>query len=66
MRILLMTQFLTIGWTERLNLDIMRQLARHGFRFSVAATLPHAHEWRPQFEAITPDVVTLHPMSAPE
>ena len=66
MRMLLMTQFLSIGGTERLNLDIMRQLARRGFRFSVVATMPYAHEWRPLFEAITPDVVTLHPMIAPE
>jgi Glycosyltransferase len=66
MRILLMTPFLTIGGADRLNLDAVRQLAGRGFRFSVVATLPHAHEWRPLFEAITPDVVTLHPMIAPE
>jgi glycosyltransferase involved in cell wall biosynthesis len=66
MRILLMTSFLTIGGADRLSLDVVRQLAGRGFRFSVVATLPHAHEWRPLFEAITPDVVTLHPMIAPE
>ena len=66
MRILLMTPFLTIGGADRLNLDVVQQLARRGFRFSVVATLPHAHEWRPLFESITPDVVTLHPTIAPE
>ena len=66
MRILLMTPFLTIGGADRLNLDVVQQLTGRGFRFSVVATLPHAHEWRPLFEAITPDVVTLHPMIVPE
>ena len=66
MRMLLMTPFLTIGGADRLNLDVVQQLARRGFRFSVVATLPHVHEWRPLSESITPDVVTLHPMIAPE
>jgi glycosyltransferase involved in cell wall biosynthesis len=66
MRILLMTPFLTIGGADRLNLDVVRQLTGRRFRFSVVATLPHAHEWCPLFESITPDVVTLHPMIAPE
>jgi len=66
MRILLMTPFLTIGGADRLNLDVVRQLTGRGFCFSVVATLPHAHEWRPLFEAITPDVVTLHPIIPPE
>ena len=47
MRILLMTSFLTIGGADRLNLDVVQQLTGRGFRFSVVATLPHAHEWRP-------------------
>ena len=47
MRILLMTPFLTIGGADRLNLDVVRQLTGRRFRFSVVATLPHAHEWRP-------------------
>lgn len=66
MRILLMTPFLTIGGADRLNLDVVRQLTGRGFWFSVVATLPHAHEWRPLFEAITPDVIPLHPTIAPD
>ncbi|MGQ9895911.1 MAG: glycosyltransferase family 4 protein [Roseiflexus sp.] len=66
MRLLLMTPFLTVGGADRLNLDIIRQLADRGFWCSVVATLPHTHEWRPLFEAITPDVVTLYPTIVPE
>lgn len=66
MRILLMVPWLTVGGADRVNLDLIRQLAQRGCRFSVVATLPGTHEWRALFEELTPDVVTLHPTIAPE
>ena len=65
MHILLITPWLTIGGADRVHLDLMRQLTRRGCRFSVVTTLPAKHEWRPLFEELTPDVVTLHPTIAP-
>ncbi|MDW8146913.1 MAG: glycosyltransferase family 4 protein [Roseiflexaceae bacterium] len=66
MRILLVTPWLTIGGVDRINLDLTRQLTRRGYQFSIVATVPGQHEWRPLFEELTPDVVTLHPTVAPE
>ena len=66
MRILLIVPWLTVGGADRVNLALIRQLTQRGFRFSVVATLPGVHEWRLLFEELTPDVVTLHPMIAPE
>lgn len=63
---LLITSSLTIGGADRMHLDLIRQLIRRGYRCSVVATLPGKHEWRMLFEALTPDVVTLHPTIAPE
>ncbi len=66
MRMLLLTSSLTIGGADRMHLDLMRQLIKRGYRFSVVATLPGTHEWRSLFEELTPDVMVLHPTIAPE
>lgn len=66
MNILLIAPWLSVGGADRVNLDLIRQLTQRGCRFSVVATVPGQHEWRPLFEELTPDVVTLHPAIAPE
>ncbi|MCS6842287.1 MAG: glycosyltransferase family 4 protein, partial [Roseiflexus sp.] len=66
MRILLITPWLTIGGADQVNLDLIRQLTKRGYQFSIVATVPGQHEWRPLFEELTPDIVTLYPTVAPE
>ncbi|MDW8234911.1 MAG: glycosyltransferase family 1 protein, partial [Roseiflexaceae bacterium] len=66
MNLLLIAPWLAVGGADRVNLDLIRQLTGRGYRFSIVATVPGQHEWRPLFEELTPDIVTLHPTVAPE
>lgn len=59
MRILLITPYLTVGGADRYNLNLVRLLAARGHTLSVIATLPGAHEWKPLFGSVTPDVTLL-------
>ncbi|MEN9934213.1 MAG: hypothetical protein RLZZ387_792 [Chloroflexota bacterium] len=64
-RVLLLLPHLEVGGADKFNLDLAQQLARRGWRLTIALTLPGAHPWRAHFEAVTPDIVPLHPRVAP-
>jgi glycosyltransferase involved in cell wall biosynthesis len=65
-RAVMLLPFLEIGGADKFNLDLARQLVRrHGWQLTIALTLPSANPWRPLFEALTADIVALHPRVAP-
>ncbi|HEX5226638.1 MAG TPA: glycosyltransferase family 4 protein [Bryobacteraceae bacterium] len=60
-RLLLLAPFLEIGGADKFNLDLIEVLQRdHSYEVAVVATLSSPHRWRERFEALTPDVFTLH------
>ena len=65
-RVVLLLPFLEVGGADKFNLDLAQQLVRRlGWQLTIALTLPSANPWRPLFEAVTPDIVPLHPHVAP-
>lgn len=57
--ILFLVPWMVTGGADRVNLDWIAELTRHGHRVSVCATLQSANEWYPQFARLTPDVFIL-------
>lgn len=68
-RMLFLLPWIVTGGADRVNLDWIRELTRHGYRISVCATLHSRHEWLPELAAITPDIFVLpnflHPTDFP-
>lgn len=59
-RVLVIVPHLVMGGSDKFTLDLVQQLvSNHGFKVTIAATLPATHEWRHLFESLTPDVFTL-------
>jgi glycosyltransferase involved in cell wall biosynthesis len=47
--LLLITPWMAMGGADKLHLDLVTQLARRGWRITLATTLPHSHPWRALF-----------------
>jgi glycosyltransferase involved in cell wall biosynthesis/GT2 family glycosyltransferase len=57
--ILFLVPWMVTGGADRVNLEWIAALIRHGHRVTVCATLQAANEWLPQFARLTPDVFIL-------
>lgn len=57
--LLLIAPWMTLGGADKYNLDLLAQLARHGWSASVATTLDGSHEWYPHYERLTTDLFPL-------
>jgi glycosyltransferase involved in cell wall biosynthesis/GT2 family glycosyltransferase len=65
-RLLMIVPHLELGGADKFNLDLIHSLqADHGFEVTVVATLPDKHQWRHEFESLTPDVFTLNTFLPP-
>lgn len=68
-RILFLIPWMVTGGADRVNLDWIHELTRHGYQVSVCASLRAQHEWMPEFATLTPDVFVLpnflHPTDIP-
>lgn len=64
-RLLLVTQWLTLGGADKFNLDVIRQLAARGWEISLAPTLPGENVWKAEFARHTPDIFPLADFLAP-
>lgn len=59
-RLLLVVPWLTMGGSDRFNLDLVEQLTRRGWEVTVVTTLSSDDRWQSQYLARTPDVFALH------
>jgi glycosyltransferase involved in cell wall biosynthesis len=58
--ILLIGPWLRVGGADKVNLDLLDQLAARGWTATVATTISAEHEWLPLYVKRTPDVFPLH------
>ena len=68
-RALLIAPWMAMGGSDKVNLDLLDQLRRHGWEATVATTLRSDNVWGPLFTKRTPDVFALpnflHPTDYP-
>jgi glycosyltransferase involved in cell wall biosynthesis len=58
--LLLIGPWLRLGGADKVNLDLLDQLARRGWTASVATTIATEHEWLPLYRERTFDIFPLH------
>jgi glycosyltransferase involved in cell wall biosynthesis len=58
--LLLIGPWLRVGGADKVNLDLLDQLADRGWTATVATTISAQHEWLPLYAKRTPDVFPLH------
>jgi glycosyltransferase involved in cell wall biosynthesis len=59
-RLLMILPWLTMGGSDKFNLDLAEHLTRRGWQITIATTVSGDHSWMPQFTRRTPDVFALH------
>jgi len=59
-RILLILPWLTMGGSDKFNLDVVARLCARGFEVSIATTLTGSSSWESEFARYTPDIFHLH------
>lgn len=59
-RLLMILPWLTMGGSDRFNLNLVQQLQTRGWEVTIATTLGGDHSWEPEFAAHTPDIFALH------
>jgi glycosyltransferase involved in cell wall biosynthesis len=59
-RLLMILPWLTMGGSDKFNLDLADHLTRRGWQITIATTLSGDHSWMPLFMRRTPDVFALH------
>jgi len=58
-RVLLIAPWMALGGSDKFNLDLIKQLGRHGYDVSMATTLPDNYPWYEEFARLTPDIFVL-------
>ena len=58
-RLLMLLPWLTMGGSDKFNLDLLQQLTARGWEVSIATTLQGDHPWLPLFARHTPDLFIL-------
>jgi glycosyltransferase involved in cell wall biosynthesis len=58
-RVVLVVPWLTMGGSDKFNLDLVQQLTARGWEVTIAATFYGDHSWLPRFTRYTPDVFVL-------
>jgi len=58
-RLLMLLPGLTMGGSDKFNLDLLQQLTTRGWEISIATTLPGDDTWLPLFARHTPDIFVL-------
>lgn len=59
-RLLMIVPWLTMGGSDKFNLDLLEQLTQRGWEVTIAATLESDHPWQHEFARLTPDIFILH------
>ena len=57
--LLLLLPWLVMGGAERFTLNLIDQLSRRGWQFSIVTTAPSENSWQAEFEKRTPDIFHL-------
>lgn len=58
-RILFVVPWLEMGGSDKFNVDVIRQLSRRDYEFTVVSTASARHVWLSEFTGLTPDVFCL-------
>jgi glycosyltransferase involved in cell wall biosynthesis len=58
-RLLMIVPWLTLGGSDKFNLDLLPQLTRRGWEITLATTVDGDHAWLPAFARHTPDIFVL-------
>jgi glycosyltransferase involved in cell wall biosynthesis len=58
--LLLIGPWLRVGGADKVNLDLLDQMANRGWTATVATTITAEHEWLPLYAERTPDIFPLH------
>ena len=59
-RLLLIAPWLTMGGSDKFNLDLLGQLVRRGWEVTIVTTLSGEHPWLAPFARVTPDIFILY------
>ena len=59
-RLLLIVPWLSLGGSDKFNLDLLSQLVQRGWEVTIVTTLSGDHPWLAQFARYTPDIFILH------
>ena len=57
--LLLILPQLTLGGSDKFNLDLVGGLTARGYHISICTTVPHDNPWRDYFAQFTPDIFCL-------
>lgn len=58
-RLLMVLPWLTVGGSDKFNLDLVQQMTRRGWEVSIATTLRGDNAWLPEFSRFTRDIFIL-------
>lgn len=58
-RLLMVLPWLTVGGSDKFNLDLVQQMTRRGWDVSIATTLRGDNAWLPEFSRFTRDIFIL-------
>jgi glycosyltransferase involved in cell wall biosynthesis len=59
-RLLMVLPWLQVGGADNYNIDLIKQLQKHGWGISIITTLPDSNPWMAEFLQQTPDIFTLN------
>ncbi|MHC4443408.1 MAG: glycosyltransferase [Planctomycetota bacterium] len=59
-RLLMILPWVTMGGSDKFNLNLIHQLNRHGWEVTIATTFNKESVWLPEFAKATPDIFMLH------
>ena len=59
LRLLLIVPWLTLGGSDKFNLDLLGQLVQRGWEVTIVTTLSGEHPWLAHFARSTPDIFIL-------
>ena len=57
--ILMIIPWMTMGGADKFNLDLIKNIDREKFDFSIVTTIPSENEWRQRFECYTDQIFNL-------
>jgi glycosyltransferase involved in cell wall biosynthesis len=58
-RLLLIAPWMSLGGTDKFNLDLLNELTGRGWEITIATTLKGDNSWLPRFARYTPDIFIL-------
>jgi glycosyltransferase involved in cell wall biosynthesis len=65
-RVIMILPWLSMGGSDKFNLDLLAGLSRKGWEVSIVTTLRSDSAWEPEFARYTPDIFHLHDFLPPD